>query len=52
MKSEGRRNWRLIGRMRAMMIKAQKAVLTIGPGEGIIQREKMASMIRTRYWPS
>ena len=52
MKRDGRRNWRLMGRTRAVIMKAQKAVLKMGPGDGMMQSEKMARMVRIRYWPS
>lgn len=34
------------------MIRVASAVLTNGPGDGMMHREKIASMMRIRYCPS
>lgn len=49
MAREGRRNWREKGRMRAVIIIVEMAVLTKGPGEGMMHREKMPRIKSIRY---
>lgn len=52
MNENGRKNCRVIGKMRARSTRVETAVLKRGPGEAMMQREKMPRMARTRYWPS
>ena len=49
---KGRANWRVAGSMRDMSMRVEIAVFRIGPGEGIIDREKMPSIMSIRYCPS
>ncbi len=48
----GRANWRVSGSMREMSMSVAMAVFMMGPGEGIIDKEKMPRMMSIRYCPS
>jgi hypothetical protein len=48
----GRKNCLVMGMSRASMSNDAAPVLTKGPGAWLMESEKMAMMIRIRYWPS
>jgi len=48
----GRANWRVSGSMREMRMSVAMAVFMMGPGEDIIDKEKMPRMMSIRYCPS
>lgn len=48
----GRKNCLVIGMSSARIRRDAAPVLTTGPGAWLIEREKIASMIRIMYWPS
>jgi hypothetical protein len=50
--SNGRRNWRVMGRHRPVMSRPATNVFAKGPGASLTDREKMATMARNRYWAS
>lgn len=50
--SNGRRNWRVIGRHRPVMSSVATNVFANGPGDSLTEREKMATMARNRYCAS
>ncbi len=48
----GRANWRVTGTIREMSMSVDMAVLMMGPGDGIMDSEKMPRIMRIRYCPS
>jgi hypothetical protein len=47
--SNGRRNWRVMGRHRPVIKRVATKVFAKGPGASLTEREKMATMARNRY---
>lgn len=50
--SNGRRNWRVMGRQRPVIRRVARKVFANGPGASLTEREKMATMARNRYCAS
>lgn len=50
--SNGRRNWRVMGRHNPVMSRPATNVFANGPGASLTDREKMATMARNRYCAS
>ena len=50
--SNGRRNWRVMGRQRPVMSRPATNVFANGPGASLTDREKMATMAKKRYCAS
>jgi hypothetical protein len=50
--SNGRRNWRVMGRQRPVMSRPATNVFANGPGASLTDREKMATIARKRYCAS
>lgn len=50
--SNGRRNWRVMGRHKPVMSRVATNVFANGPGASLTDSEKMATMARNRYWAS
>ena len=48
----GKKNCRVIGRIRERPIKVVTAILTIGPGDSIMQRENVPRNARISHCPS
>ena len=49
---KGSRNWRVTGISKPSMTSDAAPVFTIGLGAWLMEREKMPTMISTRYWAS
>ncbi len=52
MGKKGRKNWREAGNMKETRRRVATTVLKMGPGEAMMDNEKIPRTMRMRYWPS